>query len=140
MVSLQFTLDLPLFPHTRQDPLIQARRQELARVESERNAMLRDHTQELDSDLAEYDLVTRKLSRLRDVHLQLAREKVDDQFASYGAGKADLTSVLVARRQLIEQRLEEIELQQQRASAAARLYYFYGPGAAAPTERTEVTP
>lgn len=137
MVSLQFTLDLPLFPRTRQDPIIQAKREELARVESERDAMLRDHTQELDSDLTEYDVVTRQLSRLRDVHLQLAREKVDDQFASYGAGKADLTSVLVARRELIEQRLKEIELEQKQATAAARLYYFYGPGAADPTERTE---
>ena len=139
MVSLQFTLDLPLFPRTRQDPIIQARRQELARVESEREAMLRDHTRELDSDLAEYDVVTRQLSRLHDVHLHLAQEKVDDQFASYGAGKADLTSVLVARRELIEQRLREIELEQKRATAAARLYYFYGPGAADQTSPKEVS-
>src|SRR5262249_41634726 len=41
MVSLQFTLDLPLFPKTRQDPQIQAKRQQLTRVESERDAMLR---------------------------------------------------------------------------------------------------
>jgi len=129
MVTLQFTLDLPLFAKTRQDPMIQAKRQELARVESERDVMLRDHTQELEGDLAEYDVVTRQLSRVRDIHLQLAREKVDYQFASYRAGKADLTSVLVTRRELIEQRLKEIELEAKRAAAAAKLYYFYGPGA-----------
>lgn len=139
MVTLQFTLDLPLFPRTRQDPIIQARRQELARVESERDAMLRDHTQELEGDLAEYDVMTRQLSRAREVHLQLARQKVDDQFASYSAGKADLTSVLVARRELIEQRLKEIELEQKRATAAARVYYFYGPGAAGTTSRPEAS-
>jgi len=139
MITLQFTLDLPLFPRTRQDPIIQAKRQELARVESERDAMLRDHTQELEGDLAEYDVVTRQLSRLRDVHLQLAREKVEDQFASYSAGKADLTAVLAARRELIEQRLKEIELEQKRAAAAARLYYFYGPGAVDSTSQGEVS-
>ena len=139
MVTLQFTLDLPLFPHTRQDPIIQARRQELARVESERDAMLRDHTQELEGDLAEYDVMTRQLSRAREVHLQLARQKVDDQFASYSAGKADLTSVLVARRELIEQRLKEIDLEQKRATAAARVYYFYGPGAADTASRPEAS-
>jgi len=44
MVSLQFTLDLPLFAKNRQDPQIRAKRQELSRVETERDAMLRDHT------------------------------------------------------------------------------------------------
>jgi len=129
MVSLQFTLDLPVFAKTRQDPRIQAKRRELARVESERDAMFRDHTQELEGDLAEYEVVTRQLSRLRDTHLPLAQEKVNYQFASYRAGKVDLTSVLVARRELIDQKLKEIELEEKRAAAAARLYYFYGPGA-----------
>ena len=137
MITLQFTLDLQVFAKTRQDPMIQAKRQELARVESERDAMLRDHTQELEGDLAEYDVVTRQLSRVREVHVQLAREKVDYQFASYRAGKTDLTSVLSARRELIDQRLKEIELQGKRAAAAARLYYFYGPGAVDATSRAE---
>ena len=128
MVSLQFTLDLPLFPKTRQDPQIQAKRQALARVESERDSMLADHTQELEADLAEYDVTTRQLARLRDVHLPLARQKLDYQFASYRSGKGDLTAVLAARRELIDQRLKEIELDGKRAAATARLYYFYGPG------------
>jgi outer membrane protein, heavy metal efflux system len=129
MISVQFTLDLPLFPKTRQDPQIEAKRQALTRVESERDAMLRDHTQELEADLAEYDVVTRQLARLRQSHLPLAREKVDSRFASYRAGKVDLTAVVAARRELIDQRLKEIELDSKRAEAAAKLYYFYGPGA-----------
>jgi len=129
MVSLEFTIGLPLFSKTRQDPQIAAKRHELARVESERDAMLRDHTQELEADLAEYEVVTRQLARVRDVHLPLAREKVDDQFASYRSGKGDLNAVLLARRELIDVRLKEIELDARRAAAAAKLYFFYGPGA-----------
>lgn len=129
MVSLQFTIDLPLFAKTRQDPQIQAKRQALTRVETERDAMLRDHTQELEGDLAEYDVVSRQLARLRDAHLPLAREKVDYQFASYRAGKGDLIRVLAARRELIDQRLKEIELEGKHAAAVAKLYFFYGPGA-----------
>jgi outer membrane protein, heavy metal efflux system len=132
MVSLQFTVDLPLFTRTRQDPQIQARRQELTRVESERDAMLRDHTQELDAELAEYEVTTRQLARLREAHLPLAQQKVDYQFASYRAGKADVGSVLTARRELIEQRLREIELEGKHAATAAKLYFFYGPGANEP--------
>ena len=129
MVSLQFTLDLPLFSRTRQDPQIQAKRQELNRVESEREAMLRDHTQELDAELAEYEVTMRQLARLREAHLPLARQKVDYQLASYQSGKGDLTAVLNARRECIEVRLKEIELEAKRAVTVAKLYFFYGPGA-----------
>lgn len=129
MVSLQLTLDLPLFAKTRQDPQIQAKREALTRVETERDAMLRDHTQELEAALAEYDVVSRQLARLRDTHLPLAREKVEYQFASYRAGNAELTRVLEARRELIDRRLAEIELEGKHAAAAAKLYFFYGPGA-----------
>src|SRR6185369_16709877 len=139
MVSLQFTVDLPLFTKTRQDPQIQAKRQELTRVQMQRDAMLRDHTQELEAALAEYAAVSRQLERLRDVHLPLARQKVDYQFASYRAGKADLTAVLAARRELIDQRLRQIELQSKRAGAAAKRYYFYGPGAAEASSEREAT-
>jgi outer membrane protein, heavy metal efflux system len=129
MVSLQFTVDLPLFARTRQDPQIQAKSQALTRVEMERDAMLRDHTQELEGALAEYEVVSRQLSRLRTAHLPLAREKVESQFTSYRTGTVELTRVLTARRELIDQRLKEIELEGTRAVAAAKLYYFYGPGA-----------
>jgi outer membrane protein TolC len=132
MVSLQFTLDLPVFTRTRQDPQIAAKRQELTRVEAQRDAMLRDHTQALDSELAEYEVTTRQLARLRDVHLPLARQKVDYQFASYRGGKSDLTAVLNARRELIDERLKEIELEGKRATTVAKLYYFYGAGATDP--------
>jgi cobalt-zinc-cadmium efflux system outer membrane protein len=132
MVSLQFTLDLPLFAKNRQDPQIRAKRQELSRVETERDAMLRDHTQELEGALAEYDVTTRQLARLRNTHLLLARQKVDYVFASYRGGKADLTSVLAARRELIDARLREIDIESKRARAVAKLYYFYGPGAVDP--------
>jgi cobalt-zinc-cadmium efflux system outer membrane protein len=132
MVSLQFTLDLPLFARTRQDPQIAAKRQELNRVESQRDAMLRDHTEELDAELAEYEMTTRQLARLREAHLPLAQQKVAYQFASYRAGKADLTAVLNARRELIDERLKDIELDGKRAATVAKLYFFYGPGATDP--------
>ena len=129
MVSVQFTLGLPLFTRTRQDPLIAAKRQELNRVAAERAAMLRDHTQALEGDLAEYDSLSRQLVRMRNIRVPLARQKVDYQFASYRAGKGDLTAVLNARRELIDQQLKQIELEGQHAVTLAKLYYIYGEGA-----------
>lgn len=139
MVTLEFTVGLPIFSGTRQDPQIAAKRQELSRVESERDAMYREHTQELEADVAEYDVLTRQLARVGTVHLPLARQKVDAQFASYRAAKIDLGAVLIARRELIDARLKEIELESKRAALAAKLYYFYGPGAAE-VPSTEGTP
>ena len=129
MVSLQFTVGLPLFARTRQEPAIESRRQALNRVEAERDAMLRDHTTDLEADLVEYDTVSRQLARMQELRLPLARQKVDYQFASYRGGKGDLGAVLGARRELIELELRELELQGQRAAVAARLHFIYGEGA-----------
>lgn len=129
MVSVEFTVGLPLFARTRQDPQIAAKRQALKRVEAERLAMLRDHAQELDNDLADYEALSRQLERLRSTRLPLAQQKVDYQFASYRSNKGDLTAVLSARRELIDRKLELIQLEGQRAVAAAKLYYIYGEGA-----------
>jgi outer membrane protein, heavy metal efflux system len=137
VVSLQVTIGLPILSGSRQDPLIAAKRQELSRVESERDAMLRAHTQELEANLAEYEVRTRQLARLRDVRLPLARQKVDYQFSSYGAGKGDLSALLSARRELIDERMAELEVDGLREATLAKLYYFYGPGA---TEATGSSP
>lgn len=124
MISLQFTLSLPLFPKNRQDPQIRAKRQELTRVEAERDAMFRDHTEELEADLAEYETMTRQLARLRETRSTLAQQKADYAFAGYRSGTTNLATVLTTRRELIDVRLKQIELEGKRAVAAAKLYYF----------------
>ncbi|MET0987639.1 MAG: TolC family protein [Steroidobacteraceae bacterium] len=129
MVSVELTVGLPLFARTRQDPQIAAKRQALRRVEAERVAMLRDHTQELDNDLADHEALSRQLERMRSTRVPLAQRQVDYEFAGYRAGKGDLTSVLSARRSLIDRKLELIQLEGQQAVAAARLYFIYGEGA-----------
>jgi cobalt-zinc-cadmium efflux system outer membrane protein len=129
MVSLQFTLGLPVFSGTRQDPQIEAKRHAVTRLAAEREAMLRDHTQELETDLAEYGALTRQLDRMRATRVPLARQKVDYQFASYRAGKGDLTAVLTARRELIDAQLQQLTLEAQQATTIAKLYFIYGEGA-----------
>ncbi|MDE2623596.1 MAG: TolC family protein, partial [Betaproteobacteria bacterium] len=77
MVSVQFTFALPVAPGSRQDPIIAAKTQELTRIDAERDAMLRDHADSLESDLADYQALTRQAARSRSVSLPLAQEKVD---------------------------------------------------------------
>jgi outer membrane protein TolC len=128
MVSVQFTFDLPLFASTRRDPQIAARQQDLARVEAERESMLREHVAELESDLAEFAALERQLERTQQSGLPLAQEKVDLLMASYRGGKSDLATLLAARRELIEQRLKRIELLGRRDAIAAKVQFAYGSG------------
>jgi outer membrane protein, heavy metal efflux system len=125
MVSLQFTLSLPLFSSGRQDPLISAKHQEIRRLELERSDMLRDHTELLEGELADYSALTNQLARLQDTHIPLAKQKVEIQLASYEGGKADLTTVINARRELIDAQLLELDLQSKRDATAAKIYFSY---------------
>ena len=126
MVSVQFTFDLPLFPESRQNPKIAAKHSELNQLEAEREALVREHTQQLEDDLAEYERLNRAVYRSQDSLLPLAKEKVGMTMASYRAGKSDLAPVITARRELIEARLKQIDFEEQRALTSARLYFAYG--------------
>jgi len=125
MVSLQFTVSLPLFSSSRQDPVIRAKHLERGRLEAERTDMLREHTAALEAELADYAALNSQLARLQDTRLPLAQQKVAYQLASYQGGKADLTAVLVARRELIDAQLMQLDVQNRRDTAAATIYYSY---------------
>ncbi|UVJ46185.1 TolC family protein [Pseudomonas sp. LS1212] len=126
MVSVQFTFDLPLFPGSRQNPKIAAKHAELNQLEAEREAQVREHTEQLEESLADYERLNRAVQRSQDSLLPLAKEKVGLSMASYRAGKGDLAAVIAARRELIEARLKQIDFEEQRALTSARLYFTYG--------------
>ena len=126
MVSVQLSWDLPLFPQTRQNPKIAAREAEVNQLESEREALSREHTEQLESELADYERLNRAVQRNAQSLLPLAKEKVELSMASYRAGKGDLNAVVAARRELIEARLKQVEVEEQRALINARLYFAYG--------------
>jgi outer membrane protein TolC len=126
MVSVQFSWDLPLFPGTRQNPKIAARQAELSQLEAEREALSREHTQQLENELADYARLDRAVRRNQESLLPLAREKVELSMASYRSGQGDLDAVVAARRELIEARLKQIDVEEQRALSSARLHFAYG--------------
>jgi outer membrane protein TolC len=126
MVSVQFSWDLPLFPDSRQNPKIAAKQAELSQLEAEREALSREHTQQLENELADYERLNRAVRRNQESLLPLAKEKVELSMASYRSGKGDLSAVVAARRELIEARLKQIDVEEQRALTSARLYFAYG--------------
>ncbi|SDJ51654.1 TolC family protein [Pseudomonas abietaniphila] len=129
MVSVRFSWDLPLFPDSRQNPKIAAKHAELNQLEAEREVLSREHTQQLEDQVADYERLNRAVHRSQSSLLPLAKEKVELTMASYRAGKGDLNSVVAARRELIEARLKQIDVEEQRALTSARLYFAYGESA-----------
>ncbi|KAF1004802.1 MAG: hypothetical protein GAK32_02744 [Pseudomonas fluorescens] len=126
MVSVQFTFDLPIFPGRRQNPGIAARQAELEQLDAEREAKTREHTQELEDALADYQRLDRAVQRSQNSLVPLAEEKVALSLAGYRAGKGDLMSVISARRERVDARFKQIDAIEQRALTGAALYYAYG--------------
>ncbi|GGD12388.1 TolC family protein [Halopseudomonas salina] len=126
MVNLSVTFDLPVFAGSRQDPLIEAERASLARVEAQRQSIARTYQLELTDALAEYQRLDRTLNRSEDTLLPLAEEKVRLAMADYRSGRGALNTVIDAREQLIDARLRHIDLARDRSLSNARLYFAFG--------------
>ncbi|WP_222908174.1 TolC family protein [Pseudomonas sp. DNDY-54] len=126
MVNLTFSFDLPIFQRSRQSPRIAARHAQLNQLEAERDASQRAFAEQLSVELAELQRIQRALTRTVETFLPLAQERADLALAGYRAGTSELDTVLDARRELIETRLKQIDLEGLHAIAAARLHFAYG--------------
>lgn len=127
MISMEVTVDLPLFPRQRQSPLIAARRAALAGLDRERQDAEREHAADLESDLADYALLDRQLQRQTGEAQALARQRLDLLTAAYAAGRADTAQLLAARRELHELRLEALATAGERRRLAARFHFQRDP-------------
>ena len=129
MVSVQFTVGLPLFAGTRQDPLIASKAMQRSRVAAEHEAMRLDRAGELDADLAARDALLSQLHRSTEQSVPLAEQRVALLTSAYGAAKTNLAAVFVARRDLLDERLRAIDLQSQLDAVTAKLYFTFDAGA-----------
>ncbi|MGE0335222.1 MAG: TolC family protein [Gammaproteobacteria bacterium] len=125
MVMLQISIDLPLFAESRQNPRIAAEVARRKALDAERETSLREHQAMLEGDFAEYERLRRSATRLNDVLIPLAEEKVALALAAWRGGQGQMTEVLAARRERIETKLKAIAVSGTREKLAARLHYSY---------------
>ncbi|MFO1213354.1 MAG: TolC family protein [Burkholderiaceae bacterium] len=121
MMSFQLVFDLPWDRERRQQPQLTAKLREAARIEAERADTIRRHGEEIDAQLAELKALDAQHARMQQQALALNTERVALALASYQSGRADLGTVLVARRETVETRLRLIDLDAQRAALRVRL-------------------
>ena len=125
MVSLQVSVDLPIFAGSRQQPKLEAKLAERNALVAERNAALQEHTAMLESALAEYLRLTNAVKRMHETLIPLAEEKVNLTLAAWRTNKTDLPSLIAARQARIDTELKAIALEGERQQLAARLHYTY---------------
>lgn len=126
MVSLQVSVDLPLFAASRQNPQIAAKQAEQLALDAERETTLREHAAMLETDFAEYERLGNAIKRQREVLLPLAEEKVTLALAAWRGGQGDLMELIAARSERINAELKAIALAGEQRQLAARLHYAYG--------------
>ena len=126
MVSVTFSIDLPLFGKRRQDPMIAARESEASRARLTREAGERDLLAELDTDLADHAMHHQRLLNARNTLVSLAKRRAELDMASYAAGKLDLGSALLSTLALVEAEVDALAREADVARDAIRINFTYG--------------
>lgn len=124
MLSVQVSIDLPLFQAKRQDRSVAAKMAQVEQARALREDALRQHLAEAQASWADWETATARLQRFDNTLLPLSRERTQLALAAYRGGQGPLTSALEARRVEIELRLQQLQLAAEQGRAYAQLLYF----------------
>jgi len=124
MLSVQISIDLPLFQKNRQDRSVAAKMAQVEQARALKEDALRQHLAEANATRADWEAASARLQRFDDSLLPLARERAQLALAAYRGGQAPLAAALEARRGEIELRLQQLQLAAEQGRAYAQLLYF----------------
>lgn len=125
LLSLEVTVDLPLFGATRQRPRYEAKLKGLDAARALREDAKRRQTAEVQSMVAEWESARAQAGRIRDSLIPLAVQGREAAMAAYRGGSGTLDAVLEARRTELEARLALIQQEQAAAKAWAWLAFVF---------------
>ena len=129
MISVQVSIDLPLFQKNRQNRDYAAKLALVEQARDLREDAVRQHLAEAQAASADWDAATTRLKRFDESLLPLSKQRADAALAAYRGGRGDLTPVLQARRDELDIRLQQLQLTGDQARAYAQLLYFLPPEA-----------
>jgi outer membrane protein, heavy metal efflux system len=130
MVSVQVSIDLPVFQRNRQGSDIAVKMAQLRQARELKDDALRQHLAEAQAAWSDWDAARARLARFDASLLPLAHERVQAALASYRGGKGNLSAVLAARHDETDVKLQKLQLEADQARAYAQLLYFL-PGESA---------
>ena len=124
MLTLQVSIDLPVFAERRQNREAAMRLAQVEQARALREDALRLHVAEAAAARAEWQSATQRLKRFDDSLLPLARDNAAVALAAYRSGLSSLAAVLEARRMELDLRLQKLQLAAEQGRAYAQLIYF----------------
>ena len=124
MLTVMFSIDLPIDKAKRQDRDVAARASLLERARSESEEARRIHEADVRAMISDWEIAGQRTRRFETVLLPLARERTELALAAYRGGRGDLASVLEARRAEVETQLGLLGTELERARAWARLNHL----------------
>ena len=124
MISFGIVIDLPAFGEKRIAPEVRARQAQKLAAEHRREDAQRQHVLEFNLALADWDAANTRRAGFDDTLLPLAQDRIDQALAAYKGGAGKLADLLETRRQWLETRLAQLQLEQDAARAWAQLQYF----------------
>ena len=128
MVSIGFSIPLPLWSANRQDREVASKLATLEQLGAQREDVRRAHLAEARGMVAEWESLRGRLARYDATLLPLARERVSAALDAYRAGAAALAQVLEARRAEVDVRIARLELERDFARVWAQLNYLIPAG------------
>ncbi|CNE51650.1 TolC family protein [Yersinia kristensenii] len=124
MAGVMVTVDLPLFRSQRQDKDYAADVSRSMEANDQLTLLTRDHRAQLDTLLAQYHATQQLWQRQTDEVLPLQKQRVNLMMAQYQANKSDLSSVLEARRALLDSQLNASNAARELARTWAAIRYL----------------
>lgn len=124
MLTVQVSIDLPLFADKRQNREALARAAQVEQARALREDALRQHLAEVAAARIEWEAATARMKRFDDSLLPLSRERAALALAAYRGGNGTLATVLEARRMELDLRLQKLQLAAEQGRARAQLIYF----------------
>ena len=124
MVSVQVSIDLPIFQSRRKQPDIASKLAQMEQARALKEDTVRQHLAEAQAALTDWKAANERLELFDKSLLPLARERVKTVLAAYRGGKAELAGVLLARREELDLKMQATQLNADRAMAYAQLLYF----------------
>ena len=128
MVMLQVAFELPIFSGSKQDRQVEAKLGLLERAREMRADHLRELQAALDATYEEWRLAGARLENSRTLSVPAALARLEAAGAQHRAASAGLAAVLEARRNLVEARMQELQLAGALAKSRVALSYYASEG------------
>jgi outer membrane protein TolC len=125
LLSLEFTVDLPISTRTRQGPRLEAKLRELDAARAAREDAKRQQLAEVQGMIAEWESAQRQAIRIRDELIPLVVQRREAALAAYRGGTGTLAAVLEVRREDLDARLSLVQQQLAAGKAWAWLAFIY---------------